>query len=72
MPVFLADSTEQVSSLDYSSLTNAITPQLNATTVLTVMGIVVGATVGIFLATWGGRKIINGIQSAMKNGKIRS
>ena len=68
---FLAEVQQEVSSLDFSVLTDKMSAQLNATTVLTIMGTVVGATVGIFLATWGGRKIINGIQSALKHGKIR-
>lgn len=68
---FLAEVNQEVSSLDFSALTDKLSGQLNATTVLTIMGTVVGATVGIFLATWGGRKIINGIQSALKHGKIR-
>lgn len=68
---FLAEVNQEVSSLDFSALTDKLSAQLNATTVLTIMGTVVGATVGIFLATWGGRKIINGIQSALKHGRIR-
>ncbi|MCI5967046.1 MAG: hypothetical protein MRZ42_01515 [Tenericutes bacterium] len=72
MPVFLGDATQSVSSLDYSSLTNSLTAQLNATTILNIMGTVVGATVGIFLAVWGGRKIIGAIQTAMKRGNIRA
>lgn len=68
---FLAEVNQEVSSLDFSALTDKLSAQLNATTVLTIMGTVVGATVGIFLATWGGRKIINGIQTALKHGKIR-
>lgn len=68
---FLAEVNQTVPSLDFSALTDKLSAQLNATTVLTIMGTVVGATVGIFLATWGGRKIINGIQSALKHGKIR-
>lgn len=59
-----------VSSIDFSALTNTLSSQLNATTALTIMGTVVGATVGIFLAVWGGRKIIYGIQNALKKGKI--
>ena len=71
MPVFLAE-VEQASNLDFSTLTNSLSSQLNATTVLTIMGTVVGATVGIFLAVWGGRKIIGGIQTAMKRGNIKA
>ena len=69
---FLAEVEQNVSSLDFSALTDKLTEQLNATTVLTIMGAVVGATASIFLAVWGGRKIINGIQGALKSGKIRS
>lgn len=72
MPVLLGDATQAASSLDYSSLTNSLTPQLNGTTVLTIMGTTVGATIGIFLAYWGGRKIIGAIQTAMKRGRIRA
>lgn len=57
-------------SLDFSTLTSTLSSQINGETVLTVMGAVVGATVGIFLITWGGRKIVYGIQNALKKGKI--
>ena len=56
--------------MDYSILTNSLTQNINSTTVLTIMGTVVTATIGIFLAVWGGRKIINGIQGAISNGNI--
>ena len=49
-------------SLDFSALTTQLSNAINATQVLTIMGTVVGATIGIFLAVWGGRKIIYGIQ----------
>ena len=59
-------------SIDFSGLTSQLSASLNATTVLTVMGAVVGATATIFLAVWGGRKIIGAIQSVIKRGKIRA
>ena len=59
-------------AIDFSGLTSQLSATLNATTVLTVMGAVIGATATIFLAVWGGRKIIGGIQSAIKRGKIRA
>lgn len=71
MKMLLMDAVENVNSLDFSALTSKLSEQLNATTVLTIMGTVVGATAGIFLATWGGKKIIGGIQTALKRGKIR-
>lgn len=70
MPVFLGEVADTASSIDFSALTNQLSSSLNATTVLTIMGTVVGATAGIFLAVWGGRKIIYGIQNALKKGKI--
>lgn len=59
-----------VSSIDFSTLTDTLSSQINATTALSIMGTVVGATIGIFLAVWGGRKIVYGIQRALKKGKI--
>lgn len=61
---------ENANALDFSALTTQLSTAINATTVLTVMGTVVTATIGIFLAVWGGRKIIYGIQRALKHGRI--
>ena len=68
--MFLDGTETAATALDFSALTDALSAQINATTVLTIMGTVVGATIGIFLAVWGGRKIINGIQRALKRGRI--
>ena len=64
---------EQTSTaIDFSGLTSQLSSTLNATTVLTVMGAVIGATATIFLAVWGGRKIINSIQEVMNGGSLFS
>ena len=63
---------QTTTAIDFSGLTTQLSSVLNASTVLTVMGAVIGATATIFLAVWGGRKIIGGIQSAIKRGKIRA
>lgn len=64
---------EAVSQIpDFSALTNQLTGVINPTVVLTVMGTIVTATIGIFLARWGGTKIIGAIQSVLKRGKIRA
>ena len=68
--LFLGEGEVVSSSMDFSALTNQLASSINATTILTIMGTVVGATVGIFLAVWGGRKIVNGIQNALKRGRI--
>ena len=69
----LADGTENVSNaIDFSALTNQLTSVINPTVVLTIMGTIVGATATIFLARWGGTKIIGAIQSVLKRGKIRA
>ena len=68
----MESGTTAASSVDFSALTTQLSTAINAETVLTVMGTVVTATIGIFLAVWGGRKIIGSIQSALKRGRIRA
>lgn len=67
-----ADASQVAQSLDFSNLTNALTSAITPAQVLTVMGIVVGATATLFLTVWGGRKIISGVQSVIKRGRIRA
>lgn len=67
----LGEISNGIQDIDFSSLTSQLSNSLNPTTVLTIMGTVVGATAGIFLAVWGGRKIINAIQDTLKGGKIK-
>lgn len=59
-----------MTSLDFSTLTNVISSQINSESILSIMGTVVGATVGIFLVSYGAGRIVAGIQYSLKYGKI--
>lgn len=62
--------TQATSSLDFSVLTNALSSAITPEMILTIMGVVIGATAGIFLIKWGGSKIVSGFQRVIKGGKI--
>lgn len=53
----------------------AVLTQLQAdmdiSTVVSVVGVALSASVGFFLLYWGGRKIVGAIQAGMKKGKLK-
>ena len=62
--------TQAAISLDFSSLTTALSSAITPEMILTIMGVVIGATASIFLVKWGGSKIVSGFQRVIKGGKI--
>ncbi len=48
-----------------------ISQQLNFTTILSVLGVVVAAALGMVLCWWGARKIKNVLMSAFRSGKLK-
>ena len=64
----LADA---VTTTDWSALTTSLSQTFSGVEILSLIG-TVAATGGGFVLLWfGGRKIINGVISAFKSGKIR-
>ena len=57
-------------AVDLSAVTTALTSSLSAGTITSIIGTVLGASMGLFLVWWGARKLINAVQSAFKNGKV--
>lgn len=57
--------------VDFSAITNALSGSVNVGTIGTVIGVVLGSGVGLAIFWWGGRKIINGVMSAFKTGKLK-
>lgn len=51
--------------MDYSILLDNISSFINPTNIIKILCIVVGATIGIFLAVWGGKSIIYTIQKIL-------
>lgn len=61
----------EVTTMDFSSLTTALQSAMSTGEILSLVGTVVGASVGFVLAWFGARKIVKSVVSAFKGGKIR-
>lgn len=58
-------------AIDFTAITDAITGSMNVAQIGVVVGIVLGASVGMVVFWWGARKVVNGIYEAFKSGKIK-
>lgn len=61
---------EAISSADFTSVLSAMTSQISVSTIVEVLVVVVGATVGLAFMWWGVRKVIRALMSAFKKGKV--
>lgn len=64
----LAADGEAVSAA--KELMNAATAELNIGNIVAIIGAGIGAVIGLFLAWWGGRKLVKMLVTALKKGKI--
>lgn len=69
MPGFLSGTTV-VSASDFQSVIDALTAQISVSTVVGVLGIAVGACVGLAFMWWGVRKATGMLMAAFKKGKV--
>lgn len=59
------------STTDWTALTSALSNTFSGSEILSLIGTVAAAGGGFVLLWFGGRKIINGVISAFKNGKLK-
>lgn len=71
-PVMLATGATTVSSSDFQSVLTALQAQISVSTVVEVLAVAVGASVGLVFMWWGVRKVISILMSAFKKGKARA
>lgn len=57
--------------VDFSGVTSKLTTAFNVSEIASVIGVVLGAGVGFVIFWWGARKLVNGVISAFKSGKLR-
>jgi len=70
---FLAASTFDMADVTagIEQLLGTITGQFNISNIATIVGLVLGAVVGLFLFWWGARWVVKRISSAFTSGKLK-
>lgn len=66
----LTSSTTTVTASDFSDLLDALTAQLNVSSMVSVLSLVVASAVGLAFAWWGIRKVVKIIMAAFKRGRV--
>lgn len=59
-----------ISSTDFQSVLQALQSQISVSTIVEVLVVLVGATVGLAFMWWGVRKLTRALMSAFKKGKV--
>lgn len=59
-----------ITSADFMSVIEALQSQISVTSVVQILVVLVGATVGFAFMWWGVRKLVSAIMSAFKKGKV--
>jgi len=61
--------TEVISGIN--AVTNSVTSNFSIANIAQIIGIVIGAVVGLFLFWWGARWVVKRITGAFRSGKLR-
>lgn len=64
-----AEDAEAVSAA--KNLLTSATGTLNISNIVAIIGAGIGAAIGLFLAWWGARKLVNMLITAFKKGKVK-
>ena len=59
-----------ITSTDFSGVLDALQAQISVSSIVEVLVVLVGATVGLAFMWWGVRKLTRALMSAFKRGKI--
>lgn len=59
-----------VSSTAFQSVLTALQAQISVSSVVEVLAVLAGATVGLAFMWWGVRKVVRSLMSAFKKGKV--
>ena len=69
MPNFLT-AASAISSADFKGVLDALQAQISVSSIVEILVVLVGATVGIAFMWWGVRKLISAIMGALKKSRI--
>lgn len=59
-----------ITSSDFSGVLSALQKQISVSSIVEVLVVLVGATVGLAFMWWGVRKLTRALMSAFKRGKV--
>lgn len=66
----LTGTATAITSADFMSVIEALQAQISVASVVQILVVLVGATVGFAFMWWGVRKLVRAIMSAFKKGKV--
>ena len=64
------DVTTAISSTDFATILSTLQTQISVATVVEVLAVGCGASVGLAFMWWGSRKLVTMLMSAFKKGKV--
>lgn len=64
------DTVSVISSTDFISVLETLQSQVSVSTIVGVLGVAAGASVGLAFMWWGVRKLVKVLMSAFKKGKV--
>ena len=70
MPIMLATESATIGYDDFKAIITAMSGQISVSTIVAVIAAVVGITVAIGFAWWGGRYGVRKLMGALKGGKV--
>lgn len=70
LPVCASEGTNIVSPDDFTGVLDALTAQISVSSIVGVLVVLVGATVGLAFMWWGVRKLVRALMAAFKKGKV--
>ena len=70
MSAILASASNTIGYDDFKTIITNVSSQISVSTIVTVIAAVVGITVAIGFAWWGGRYGVRKLMSALKGGKV--
>lgn len=66
----LTSTSTSVSSTDFMSIITKIQEQISVSTIVEVLAVAVGASIGLVFMWWGARKLVSMLMGAFRKGRL--
>jgi len=66
----LSGASTVVSSSDFSNIITKIQEQISVSTIVEVLAVAVGASIGLVFMWWGARKLVSMLMGAFRKGRL--